>query len=303
MHFGRLNNLADVDFTIPPDNVRTERFLNMRRSHEARIYVGCPIWAAKSWVGTFYPKGTKANEFLGLYARRFKAVEVNSTFYHLLGADRLAAWSEEVTDDFRFCPKVYRGITENLAAGDMSDLVARFCEALRALGRHLGLAFAQFPESLGPRQAPLLSKFIATWPSDVPLAVELRHPGWFHDHALHDETVNFFYRHKVATVITDTPGRRDVLHTSLTQPRVIIRFQGNELDSTDRERLDFWAERLASWRGKNLEDVYFFTHQPADEVIHKTAEFFIEELARRDMAAVQGSAPKSLGRDFPLFPE
>ena len=34
------------------------------------LYIGCPIWSFKGWVGNFYPKGTKPSEFLHEYARR-----------------------------------------------------------------------------------------------------------------------------------------------------------------------------------------------------------------------------------------
>ena len=45
------------------------------------IYLGCPIWSFKGWVGNFYPKGTKPADFLREYARRLTTVEGNTTFY------------------------------------------------------------------------------------------------------------------------------------------------------------------------------------------------------------------------------
>ncbi len=83
--------------------------------------------------------------------------------------------------------------------------------------------------------------------------------------------VNLLYRHRVATVITDTAGRRDALHLSLTQPAVLVRFQGNDGHPTDAERLAHWADRLKIWRQGNLEEVYFFAHQPGGNWIPQTA--------------------------------
>ena len=37
------------------------------------LYLGCPIWAYKGWVGSFFPKGTKPAEYLREYTRRHRA--------------------------------------------------------------------------------------------------------------------------------------------------------------------------------------------------------------------------------------
>ena len=45
------------------------------------IYVGTCGYAYKDWIGPFYPPKTKAAEMLPAYARRFRAVEVDSSYY------------------------------------------------------------------------------------------------------------------------------------------------------------------------------------------------------------------------------
>lgn len=284
MHFGRLSHIEGIDFNLPPDTIRTEKFLSLPRQNQTEMFIGCPIWASRHWVGSLYPFGTKSADFLKEYAKHFKTVEVNSTFYSYLDTDRIASWHEAVPPGFRFCPKVYRGITENLAGDDLQELIERFCNMVRAFQGSLGLTFAQFPESFGPAQGSLLLRFFKYWPQDVPLAVELRHRGWFKDHSLLDEAINALYRAGVATVITDTPGRRDVLHLSLTQPRLMIRFQGNELHPTDKERLDTWAKRLQSWSQHGLEEIYFFAHQPEDYNIPATAHLLMSALQAETLA-------------------
>lgn len=270
MHFGRLDQI-EKNLTIPPEGLRTTRFLNLPRQYSTKVYIGCPIWATRSWVGSLYPKGTKSSEFLREYALNFNTVEINSTFYHLLEADRLKQWQEQVPANFRFCPKVFRGITEELASRELPRLIERFCNSIRALTPNLGLTFAQFSEAVGPRQSRLLERFCNLWPNDLPLAIELRHPGWFYNHTLPDELVNFLYRRNMSTVITDTPGRRDVLHLSLTHPKVMIRFQGQTLDPSDEQRINEWIKKLSQWAGHHLEEIYFITHQPGEDLIPQTA--------------------------------
>jgi uncharacterized protein YecE (DUF72 family) len=153
----------------------------------------------------------------------------------------------------------------------MPQLVRNFCYLISTFEDRLGLVFAQFPETFNPQNQASLLKFLKIWPQEIPLAIELRHPGWFKEHALLDETVNMFYRNRISTVITDTPGRRDVLHFSLSQPKVLIRFQGNSGHITDSLRLREWEARLKKWSQHALEEIYFFTHQPDDKDIPETA--------------------------------
>jgi uncharacterized protein YecE (DUF72 family) len=44
------------------------------------LYIGCPIWSFKGWVGNFYPKGIKPADFLREYAKRLTNIEGNTTF-------------------------------------------------------------------------------------------------------------------------------------------------------------------------------------------------------------------------------
>ena len=49
------------------------------------LYLGCPVWGLKGWVGNFFPAGAKQRDFLALYSRRLNAVEGNTTFYVIPG--------------------------------------------------------------------------------------------------------------------------------------------------------------------------------------------------------------------------
>ena len=45
------------------------------------ILIGTQGWNYPAWVGPFYPPGTRPTEFLATYAKVFRGVEVDSTFY------------------------------------------------------------------------------------------------------------------------------------------------------------------------------------------------------------------------------
>jgi len=57
------------------------------------ILIGTQGWNYAAWVGPLYPPGTPASEFLPTYARAFRAVEVDSTFYAIPDARAVRAWA------------------------------------------------------------------------------------------------------------------------------------------------------------------------------------------------------------------
>ncbi|MGW8250828.1 MAG: DUF72 domain-containing protein, partial [Anaerolineales bacterium] len=75
------------------------------------LYVGCPIWAYKGWVGTFYPESTKPAGYLREYSSRLTTVEGNTTFYAVPSHKTIQGWVAEMPETFRFCPKLPRTIS------------------------------------------------------------------------------------------------------------------------------------------------------------------------------------------------
>ena len=45
------------------------------------LYAGTSSYSEKAWKGKFYPKDLPAAEMLRYYGERFRAVEINSTFF------------------------------------------------------------------------------------------------------------------------------------------------------------------------------------------------------------------------------
>ena len=79
MHFGRLEDLSGIDFTLPKDDPATGKLLKnlpLRKS-DPKVYIGCPVWADRGYVGKVYPKGARADKFLYWYCRQFNSIEVN----------------------------------------------------------------------------------------------------------------------------------------------------------------------------------------------------------------------------------
>ena len=114
------------------------------------LYLGCPVWSFKGWVGNFYPKGTKPTDFLREYARRLTNIEGNTTFYAAPAPKTIESWVENTPETFRFCPKIPKAISHN---GKLEDYVGRalqFVEVMRPLASRLGPMFLQLPPVILP---------------------------------------------------------------------------------------------------------------------------------------------------------
>lgn len=147
----------------------------------SRYWVGCSGWAYDDWVGSFYPPGTPPGEYLERYARVFRTVEVDSSFYRPPTPFLLKRWADRTPEGFRFALKVPRDVTHEPGAGS-SELLARFLTSLSILreGGRLGPVVLQFPPSF--RADPgfaVLDRLLEEIPPEFDLAVELRHRSWW----------------------------------------------------------------------------------------------------------------------------
>lgn len=282
MDFGRIDppELARINFALPPDHAFTQRVLLGIKSIRPKVYVGCPIWTNKEWIGKIYPQGIKEKDFLKYYTRQFNTIELNTTHYRIPDIETVERWKETATPGFTFCPKIPQAISHDRQLQSVDALTEEFCEAIAGLGDHLGISFLQLPPYFGPRYLPVLEKFIQKYPTPIPLAVEFRHPDWFSDETVWQRTLEMLHHYGIATVITDVAGRRDILHQSLTIPTAVIRYVGNMAKPTDYSRLDAWVQRLKKWMEEGVENVYFFVHEHDNIISPEVARYLIRELNR-----------------------
>lgn len=278
MKFGKLPNIDQVNFTLPPDASGTEAVLAKLSPTKPQLYVGCTGWGMKEWVGTVYPPKTKAKDFLHHYARQFGTIELNTTHYRIPTPETVIKWRDTVPADFRFCPKIPQSISHSRDMGLSGDNTLRFCENISLLEEKLGCCFVQLPPYFGFDSLGLLTRFLEKFPRTIPLAVELRHESWFSSPANIEATFEVMQNLNISSVITDVAGRRDVLHQRLTNHTVLIRWVGNALHSTDYERIDEWVARLKTWFEAGLQEVFFFPHEPDNLLAPDIATYFIRKI-------------------------
>lgn len=310
MEFGKLPDISQVDFRLPPDPPGNALIL-AKSSHPnpksairnpQSLYVGATGWSVKEWVGKIYPKGAKTPEYLRHYTRQFNTIELNTTHYRIPDTFTVQHWFDEAADDFRFCPKVLQTISHAADLGTSGDLIHRFCEAMSGLGSKLGPCFIQLPPYFGVEKIGVLEAFLKQF--NLPLAVEVRHENWFSNPLNTGRLIELLSKYEVSTVITDVAGRRDVAHMQLSNDKVLVRFVGNNLHPTDFTRLDDWAERLGHWFSMGLKACYFFTHEPDNLLAPDLAAAFYEKTKTMGGLAVRGprlSDQETQGQQMSLF--
>jgi len=274
--------------------------LNMPKPYynkNMNLYLGCPIWSFKGWVGNFYPEGTKPSDFLREYARRLTTIEGNTTFYAVPAQDTLAGWVAQMPETFRFCPKVPKAISHEKNLMDNIERAREFIRVMRGLGTRLGPMFLQLPPRYSPKLFADLQAFLAVWPRDVRLAVEVRHLDWFD--SPHDERLDqLLTDHNIARVTIDTRPIRALdgdkilagsVYQSLLEARarkpdipvvpkrtadfVFVRYIGHPQLEINYPFLDEWGEYFVSQLREGA-DAYAFCHSPEN----LTAPWICKEL-------------------------
>lgn len=278
MQFGKVSNPASIDFTLPPDHQETKRVLShFQVTEKPEIYIGCPRWNRAHLEG-FYPKGTK--DELAYYSTQLNCIELNSTFYNIPSAYQVATWRDKTPDNFKFFPKLPKLISHDNRLMNVRELTRQFCDIISIFEEKLGSIFLQLHENFSPKEFYALQTMVEEFPETIPLAVEIRNGQWFSDHHIFEKYTSLFERLNISNVITDTAGRRDLLHMRLTSSEAFIRFVGSRHTESDISRLNEWAARIQQWHKEGLQKLYFFVHQNADTESPELAVHFIKEINR-----------------------
>ncbi len=257
-----------------------------------QFLVGTASWTDPTLVksDTFYPPSAKtAEDRLRFYARHFKTVEVDSSYYALPSEKNARLWVERTPDDFVFNVKSFALLTQHPA--DTARLPIAIKELLTAEQRGaprlkypskpvLDLAFQMFAGALAPlRDAGKLGMLLFQFPPyfvrsarnldymaglgdrlpGASIAIEFRHPSWVSDPHRGD-TMRFLREQDLAYVSVDAPVAPTLIPSFLevTGPDAYVRLHGRNLENWFKrdiavaERYKYlYAEReLAEWAGR-----------------------------------------------------
>jgi uncharacterized protein YecE (DUF72 family) len=194
----------------------------------ARLYVGTSGWSYPSWKPGFYPADAKPAEFLGHYAQRLRAVELNTTGYRLPAEGQFERWAAQTPPGFQFAPK--------LNAFRSTD-VGTFEERVRRLGDRLGPVRALIGYA---RDEGLLSLLLGSIDPELRIAFDFRHGSW----------------EGVETELPANAVRVDDL--AAPAPFRYVRLREPPYDES---ALRGWADRLRPLLAEKVDVYVFFKHE------------------------------------------
>jgi uncharacterized protein YecE (DUF72 family) len=301
MDFGRVpeNELNDVNFKLPSEPALNKLVLKGKPAKKPEIYVGCAKWGRKEWIGKIYPKGTKDAQFLDEYVKHYNSIELNATHYKLYDQAAIKKWADKAKEkNFKFCPKVYQGISHFGSLSDKQFLTDTFLGGITAFEDLLGPIFLQVSDKFAPKRKEELFQYLETLPKDVQFFLEVRHSDWFIK-PNSEELFEKLKKLKIGAVITDTAGRRDCCHMHVTIPKTFIRYVGNSLHETDFTRIDAWVKRIKLWLENGLQELYFFMHMHDEATSPELTVYLAEKLNKACGLDVQ--MPKFVDKQPRLF--
>jgi uncharacterized protein YecE (DUF72 family) len=227
----------------------------------SRYWLGCSGWSYEDWLGPFYPPGTPAAEYLPRYAKVFRTVEVDSSFYRPPTEFLVRRWASVTPEEFRFALKIPKDVTHPEPGVDGSATLARFLTSLAPLrsARKLGPVVLQFPASFRVRESGRLADAVNSVPRDFSLAVELRHDSWWTP-----ETRSLLESRNAALVWTVVPGTHvpawvtsDFLYARFIGDRALTKFDRIQRD----RRADLEAMReLFDREGRSATTVFAYSN-------------------------------------------
>ena len=220
-----------------------------------KILLGTSGWSYKDWIGPFYTE--KDRSMLHAYAKVFKTVEIDSTFYRYPSKGTVMGWLKYSPEGFVYTAKLPKLITHekklNLNQGIEEDL-HKFVELMEPLylSGKLGCILIQLPPKFDYKPKEM-EDFFETLPTHIKFAVEFRELSW-----MREETWKLLEKYKVAYTIVDEPLLPPEVH--ITSKIAYFRWHGHGTRPWYNyryrpEELEPWAPKIKE-AAEKVEKVY-----------------------------------------------
>lgn len=219
------------------------------------VQIGTSGWQYRDWRGAFYAASIPTAHWLGAYARTFRTVEANGTFYRLPERDTFERWRARTPPEFEFAIKASRYLTHVLRLRDPKPAVDLLLERADGLGSKLGPVLLQLPPTMR-RDLGRLDDTLGSFPRGIRVAVEFRHDSW-----LTEATAELLRRHGAATCHADRHG--PLAPQWRTADWAYLRFHEGRAyprPRYGRSALRSWADRIAEAYGPDRAVYAYFNN-------------------------------------------
>ena len=257
----------------------------------AKILIGTCGYSYNEWVGPVYPEGTKREQFLPLYASRFRTVEIDYTYYGIPKAQNIQKMVED-GPGLTFAIKAHQSLTHKIDSAKWKDEAKAYVQAIEGFREKgcLEAVLFQFPYSFHyeDENRRYLGKILSEF-SGIRAAVEFRNAEW-----LNNKAIDGLKERGVALVGLDMPELQGLPPTTdvVTAPLAYFRLHGRNKeawwgsDSTARydylyndSELEAVVERIKQIIVKADRVVIYFNNHARGQAV-KNAETLIKILEK-----------------------
>ena len=209
------------------------------------VHIGTSGWSYDHWVDVLYPRQASSLERLDAYARRFRTVEVNNTFYRWPKDEVFATWRERLPEGFVVSAKASRGLTQFRKLNDPRAVARADGVGPGPPGREAGRAALPAPAAL-PVDLDRLDRFLGVVPSGQRCGRGVPPPDLGRRGDL-----RVLERHGAAYCVMSGANLPCVLRA--TAGFVYVRLHGPDhhhlyAGSYSEDDLRWWADRIGEWR-------------------------------------------------------
>ena len=236
------------------------------------ILIGTSGFSYDDWRGHFYPASLKRADMLEFYARRFPAVEINSTYYGIPRPTTTLQMTRKVPEGFEFVMKAHADMTHGKRS--QPEVFKEFRDALQPLrdAGMLGCVLAQFPWSF--RRTPEHERYLETLRDELPdvrVVVEFRNSEW-----IDDATFDHLRSLGLGFCCVDEPRLKGLVPpvTAATSPVGYVRFHGRNFQKwwhheKPHERYDYlysgpelreWVPKIEQLADQTEQTYVFFNN-------------------------------------------
>ncbi|MFX1380059.1 MAG: DUF72 domain-containing protein [Promethearchaeota archaeon] len=195
-----------------------------------QVLIGTSGWGYEEWVGPFYPRGLRKEDYLLYYSEIFYTNEINTTFYNIPPRQIVENWVTKTPPDFLFSAKIPQSITHESKLDvelclDNLNYFLKVMEPLVESKKLLSFLIQLPPYFKKDEHFVNLKQFVDNWPGNLSedgynLVVEFRDKSWMDDEVfkyLEDQSLTY-----CAVIEPLLPPRMDVTNPSFSY----VRFHG-----------------------------------------------------------------------------
>lgn len=209
------------------------------------ILVGTSGFYYSDWKGEFYPEDLPAGHYLSYYAKRFRTLELNFSYYKMPDPRQSLHMVEKAGGGLEFTVKAFRGLTHEVSDKSITEVLPLFLKGISPFVEEgcLGAVLLQFPQSFHytvENRFYLKSLIEALTP--IPVTVEFRHKEW-----LRESVYKALEEMKAGFVCVDEP-----LLPSLMPPTVI--------STSDTGYTRFHGRNKKTWYGTDSRTRYDYLY-------------------------------------------